>query len=365
MKFLLFVGVFFSFIIYLNILIKLFKKEGVFKGILGLICAVYTFIWGCIHSEEERLTSFIWVWTGIIILNIILVLAIQSTATASEAPRFLSTSDEPVETQKALIYRTPSETPPNFIFGENKILPPTFGFKVDKNSLQTRCTGKTVYNNVDEDISPDSARATMQSLFSNIFIRFKSKENQIVSIMADTPIAITSVNDGNIHGGVISISIDQSSQVSQLGIELNFEQSGSVNGSVSYATGSSVSHVYAGNIYSCQISGSWQMLDVDQMPPEKITTLTGVYENEQVVLKWDPVDGANKYLIFKQRMMENDIHQVAETDNPIFIDNDVSGSGTLFKLAGDNIFYYVVPENASGMDGNPSNYVTVYVQPPQ
>ena len=35
-----------TFVLFILVLIKLFQKEGTLKGILGLICAIYTFIWG-------------------------------------------------------------------------------------------------------------------------------------------------------------------------------------------------------------------------------------------------------------------------------------------------------------------------------
>ena len=35
------------------VLIKLFQKEGVMKGILGLICMLYTYIWGWMNINKE------------------------------------------------------------------------------------------------------------------------------------------------------------------------------------------------------------------------------------------------------------------------------------------------------------------------
>jgi hypothetical protein len=54
------------------VLIKLFKKEGVLKGILGLICMLYTFIWGWMHVKEENLQNVMYIWTGLWILGIVL-----------------------------------------------------------------------------------------------------------------------------------------------------------------------------------------------------------------------------------------------------------------------------------------------------
>jgi len=54
------------------VLIKLFKKEGVLKGILGIICMLYTFIWGWMHHKEENLTTIMYIWSGLWLLGIIL-----------------------------------------------------------------------------------------------------------------------------------------------------------------------------------------------------------------------------------------------------------------------------------------------------
>ena len=56
------------------VLVKLFQKEGFLKGILGLICMLYTYIWGWMHVKQTALNlkTWMWVWTGAILLGIIL-----------------------------------------------------------------------------------------------------------------------------------------------------------------------------------------------------------------------------------------------------------------------------------------------------
>ena len=66
-----------SFIIWIAgivVLVKLFQKEGFLKGVLGFICMLYTFIWGWqnIKKEELKLKTWMYVWTGAIVLGIIL-----------------------------------------------------------------------------------------------------------------------------------------------------------------------------------------------------------------------------------------------------------------------------------------------------
>jgi hypothetical protein len=56
----------------LYVLYRLFKKEGLLKAILGFICMLYTYIWGWMHAKEEGITTFMWAWTVLWIIAIIL-----------------------------------------------------------------------------------------------------------------------------------------------------------------------------------------------------------------------------------------------------------------------------------------------------
>jgi hypothetical protein len=60
------------FVVGIVVLIRLFKKEGVLKGILGIICMLYTFIWGWMHRKEEHIENLMYVWTGLWVLGILL-----------------------------------------------------------------------------------------------------------------------------------------------------------------------------------------------------------------------------------------------------------------------------------------------------
>lgn len=55
------------------VLIKLFPAEGALKGILGIICALYTFIWGWQHANEyENMRNVMIVWSVCVVLSIVL-----------------------------------------------------------------------------------------------------------------------------------------------------------------------------------------------------------------------------------------------------------------------------------------------------
>ena len=62
------------------VLIPLFKKEGVLKGILAVICGLYSFIWGWMHVKEEalKLKNVMYVWTVVIVLQIIASVAMNA-----------------------------------------------------------------------------------------------------------------------------------------------------------------------------------------------------------------------------------------------------------------------------------------------
>jgi hypothetical protein len=59
-------------ICFILVLIKLFQKEGVGLGILGIICGIYTFIWGWINHKPQKITNIMLIWTILVIISLIL-----------------------------------------------------------------------------------------------------------------------------------------------------------------------------------------------------------------------------------------------------------------------------------------------------
>ena len=60
------------------VLIKLFQNEGALLGILGLICGLYTFIWGWMNATKLNIKNIMVIWTLLIILSIIVNMAAGS-----------------------------------------------------------------------------------------------------------------------------------------------------------------------------------------------------------------------------------------------------------------------------------------------
>ena len=58
-------------ICFIIVLIKLFQENGVLHGILGLICGLYTFIWGWINATRLNIKNIMVIWTLLIILSIV------------------------------------------------------------------------------------------------------------------------------------------------------------------------------------------------------------------------------------------------------------------------------------------------------
>jgi hypothetical protein len=58
-------------ICFIMVLIKLFQEKGALHGILGLICGLYTFIWGWMNAGRLNIKNIMMIWTLLIILSII------------------------------------------------------------------------------------------------------------------------------------------------------------------------------------------------------------------------------------------------------------------------------------------------------
>jgi hypothetical protein len=67
-----------TFVLFVIVLIKLFQNEGVGKGILGIICALYTFIWGWMKHKELDITKIMIAWSVLIVIGIILNMISQA-----------------------------------------------------------------------------------------------------------------------------------------------------------------------------------------------------------------------------------------------------------------------------------------------
>jgi hypothetical protein len=53
------------------VLIKMFQSEGALKGILGIICAIWAFIWGWMNAGRFNLKNIMLIWTIAIIISVI------------------------------------------------------------------------------------------------------------------------------------------------------------------------------------------------------------------------------------------------------------------------------------------------------
>jgi hypothetical protein len=61
-----------SLICFIIVLIKLFQNEGALKGILGIICGLYTFIWGWMNANRYGIKNVMMIWTLLLIIQLVL-----------------------------------------------------------------------------------------------------------------------------------------------------------------------------------------------------------------------------------------------------------------------------------------------------
>ena len=60
-------------ILWVVVLIKMFKNEGTLKGILGFFCGIYVFIWGWMKHKKLAMTKTMAVWSLAIVLPLLLI----------------------------------------------------------------------------------------------------------------------------------------------------------------------------------------------------------------------------------------------------------------------------------------------------
>jgi hypothetical protein len=65
------------------ILIPLFQEKGALHGILGIICGLYTFIWGWMNATRLGKKQIMIIWTALIIGSIVLNTLAVSAATST------------------------------------------------------------------------------------------------------------------------------------------------------------------------------------------------------------------------------------------------------------------------------------------
>ena len=62
------------------VLIKMFQNEGALKGIIGLICSLYAFIWGWMNASRFGLKNIMLIWTVLIVVYFVVFFAAGGTA---------------------------------------------------------------------------------------------------------------------------------------------------------------------------------------------------------------------------------------------------------------------------------------------
>ena len=58
-------------ICWIIVLIKIFQNDGALKGIIGLICSLFAFIWGWINADRLGVKKIMMAWTLLLILYVV------------------------------------------------------------------------------------------------------------------------------------------------------------------------------------------------------------------------------------------------------------------------------------------------------
>ena len=67
----------------LRVLIKLFQNEGPLWGILGIICGIYTLVWGWMNADKLNIRKIMMIWTILIVAQIILYFLVGGSMLSS------------------------------------------------------------------------------------------------------------------------------------------------------------------------------------------------------------------------------------------------------------------------------------------
>lgn len=60
-----------SFVFFIIVVVKLFQQKGALHGILGILCGLYTFIWGWMNADRLALKQTMIYWTVAIVAQIV------------------------------------------------------------------------------------------------------------------------------------------------------------------------------------------------------------------------------------------------------------------------------------------------------
>jgi hypothetical protein len=59
-------------ICWIIVLVKIFQNDGAVKGIIGLLCSLFAFIWGWMNADRLGVKNIMMIWTVLIIIYLIL-----------------------------------------------------------------------------------------------------------------------------------------------------------------------------------------------------------------------------------------------------------------------------------------------------
>ena len=69
-----------QFVCFIIVVIKLFQNEGPLYGILGIICGIYTLVWGWMNADKLNIRKIVLAWTVLIAVQLVLYFLVMMVA---------------------------------------------------------------------------------------------------------------------------------------------------------------------------------------------------------------------------------------------------------------------------------------------
>lgn len=69
-----------QFVCFIIVVIKLFQNEGPLYGILGIICGIYTLVWGWMNADKLNIRKIVLAWTILIAVQLVLYFLVMMVA---------------------------------------------------------------------------------------------------------------------------------------------------------------------------------------------------------------------------------------------------------------------------------------------
>ena len=75
-----------SLVCWIMVLVKIFQAKQVWQGVVGIICPLFALIWGWMKAAELGTSKIMPIWTGLVVVQVILNVLFASRSASVMAP---------------------------------------------------------------------------------------------------------------------------------------------------------------------------------------------------------------------------------------------------------------------------------------